>query len=307
MNKFSPEIIVVGSHAPGLFLRVERVPAAGETVIGWDYQEPKDGGKGSNQAIAAARLGVPTAFVGCVGRDRLGDECERWLHEEGVDTTFLFRSRNLSTGVGFILLDQHGVPAMVTSMGANQELSPEQVDRAMDHLKGVKILLTQFEIEPQVALYAARAGRLRGLTTILNPAPASTLAGIELGFVDYLVPNESEARQMAGVQPDEAVDFATLASHLRHTTGAQCVLITLGEKGLAAVDARGAWVTAAPEVRVVDTSGAGDVFCAAFAAALAHGLDARAASGWACRAASLSVTRPGTIPAFPRIEEIGWD
>src|SRR5512146_1305505 len=109
------DIIVVGSHAPGLFLRVKRPPVAGETLIGWDYQEPMDGGKGSNQAIAAARLGARVRFVGCLGNDRLGQAALEWLAADGVDTTFVRSSASLATGMGFIMLDENGVPAMVVS------------------------------------------------------------------------------------------------------------------------------------------------------------------------------------------------
>jgi ribokinase len=111
------EIVVIGSHCPGLFIRVKRPPVPGETVIGWDFQEPIDGGKGSNQAIAASKLGGMVSFVGCVGQDRIGEEGARWMVEAGVDITFLKRSATTASGVGFILLDEQGVPAMVSGMG----------------------------------------------------------------------------------------------------------------------------------------------------------------------------------------------
>ena len=283
-------------------MRVKHPPSPGETVIGWEYAEPIDGGKGSNQAIAAARLGARVSFVGCLGKDRLGDQGEAWMRQAGVDTRFVRRSDS-STGVGFILLDERGVPAMVTCMGANAELAPEEVYTALDQLRG-QILLTQFEIPPEVALAAARQARRQGMLTIINPAPApgEPLDGLEAA--DILVPNESEARQLLGLSESEVMDDTSLAKRLRSQCGAGCVLVTLGERGVVGVDAEGVWSVTPPVVQAADTSGAGDVFCAALAFGLTHGRHLRSASTWACQTAALSVTRPGTIPGFPTLEEV---
>jgi ribokinase len=299
---FEPEIVVVGSHAPGLFLRVKRPPIAGETVIGWDYSEPVDGGKGSNQAIAAARLGARVSFVGCLGNDRLGNQGRVWMEQAGVDTRFIRRSDS-ATGVGFILLDEQGVPAMVTCLGANEELTLEEVHTALEQLNG-KILLTQFEIPLKVAIETARLAREKGMLTIVNPAPAAELPLDDLKVADILVPNESEARQLLGVTAAEEMDDLELANRLRGQTGAGSVVITLGGRGVVGSDSQGNWSVEAPLVQVADTSGAGDTFCAALACGLARGRDLRDATAWACRVAALSVMRPGTIPAFPTLAEV---
>ena len=283
-------------------MRVKRPPSTGETIIGWEYAEPVDGGKGSNQAIAAARLGARVSFVGCLGQDRLGDQGESWMVQAGVDTRFVRRAAS-NTGVGFIMLDERGVPAMVTCMGANAELTSAEVCTALDQLKG-QILLTQFEILPEVALEGARHARQLGMLTIVNPAPAPTEPLSGLGAASILVPNESEARQLLGLPANTEINDADLAVRLHSQTGADCILITLGERGVIGVDPHGTWSVAPPAVLAADTSGAGDVFCAALALALARGRDLRAASDWACRAASLSVTRPGTIPGFPTLDEV---
>jgi ribokinase len=285
-------------------MRVQRIPLAGETVLGWDFHTPMDGGKGSNQAIAAARLDAGTAFVGCVGRDRLGDECEQWLQQAGVDTRCLFRSDTMATGAGFILLDAAGVPAMVTAPGANDDLSAEAVDQALEKLAGARVLLTQFEIQPAVALHAARRARERGMLAIVNPAPAAQgpLAGWERS--DILVPNEMEARALLGWPLDRPHAGEVLAQAVREHTGVARVLVTLGEAGVAGVEPDGAWHIPARAVAAVDTSGAGDVFCAALAAGLVSGATLRGAAEWACAAATVSVTRPGTIPSFPRRAEV---
>ena len=299
-----PEIVVVGSHAPGLSVRVDHVPVPGETVIGVDFQEPVDGGKGSNQAIAAARLGAKVSFVGCVGKDRIGDEGERWMREAGVDTSHLRRSEHVASGVGFILLMRDGVPAMVTSMGANAELTREDVDTSLQALRGARFLLTQFEIPRELALTAASVAHRMGMVTIVNPAPAIERGEQRMDYVDILVPNETEAKVLLGEDPAADLPCETMARSLWARTGARCVIITLGKDGLVGIDQDGRWFEETPSVSVLDTSGAGDVFCAALAVRMARGALVREASNWACQAASLSVTRLGTIPAFPTTSEV---
>jgi ribokinase len=294
-----PQIVVVGSHAPGLFVRVQRIPLPGETVIGWDFHEPVDGGKGSNQAIAASRLGARTSFVGCLGVDRIGEEGEKWMLDAGVDLRFLYHTSSKASGVGFIILDEHNLPAMVTAMGANEDLSKAQVESALSNLQGASVMLTQFEIPPGVALHAARVARHYGMLAIVNPAPAADVPLKELSVADILTPNETEARVLLGYKPVDPVDPQRMVEGLLTQSGAGCVIITLGKEGIVAAGSVGSWNITPPEVDVVDTSGAGDVFCAGLAAGIVRGLGTRAASEWACQAATLSVTRPGTIPAFP--------
>ena len=298
------EIIVVGSHAPGLFMRVKRIPHAGETVIGWDFHEPKDGGKGSNQAISAALLGGKVSFVGCVGKDRVGQDGERWIMEAGVDTSWLRKHDTVPTSVGFILLNEDGVPAMVSSYGANAEITREQIDQAYDSMANARVMLTQFEIPVEIAMYATRKGREHGLTTIVNPAPATKHSLEDLGLATLLVPNETEAKVLLGINPNAIIDFEKLVIDLKQKSQVECIIVTLGENGAIGIDQQGTWKVTPPIVKIVDTSGAGDVFCAALAVALVRGDDYRTASNWACQAASLSVTKPGTIPSYPTLAEI---
>jgi len=304
MTEATTQIVVVGSHAPGLFVRVERIPLAGETVIGWDYQEPVDGGKGSNQAIAAAKLGVKTSFVGCLGKDRLGQEAAKWMRDVGVDISFTSYCDTRSTGVGFIILNKNGVPAMVTTMGANEELDSQQVDIALKSLRGAKVMLTQFEIRPEVALHASLVAKENQMTAIINPAPAAEIHPSRLSVADIVIPNETEAKLLLGYKPELEIDPIVMANELRNKSSVSCVIITLGDQGFVGFDQSGSWGGKAPEVDVVDTSGAGDVFCAAFAAGIARGWTYRLSSEWACQVAAFSVTRAGTIPAFPTMEEV---
>ncbi|MCJ7520123.1 MAG: ribokinase [Anaerolineaceae bacterium] len=298
------DIVVVGSHAPGIFVRVKRIPKAGETVIGWDFHEPKDGGKGSNQAIAAALLGGKTSFVGCFGQDRIGDEGEFWLKEVGVDTTWLKRLKSINSGVGFILLDENNIPAMVTSMGANAELNKKDVEKALEALSDAKVMLTQFEIPVDVALHAAKVAKQMGMISIVNPGPAPENPVEGLDSATILIPNETEAQVLLGQEPGLEYDARELAQELKKTTGVPVVIITLGADGIVGFDNEGFWKETALKVDVVDTSGAGDVFCSALAVGIVNGKSVRDASKWACKVASLSVTKPGTIPSYPTITEV---
>lgn len=301
---FQPEIIVVGSHIPGLFMRVKRLPVAGETVLGWDYQELEDGGKGSDQAIAASRLGAKVSFVGCLGSDRIGDTAVGWLNRDNVDTKFLVRHPSVASGVGFNLLTENGVPGMVVSMGANAELTEGTVDEAIEEYSRARVLLTQFEIWPEVALFAARKAREKGMIAIINPAPAVEGFDQELGVASLLVPNETEAKVLLGIDPNDWCEGEELARQLQKKNGCECVIVTLGEEGLAGCDQDGTWLVKPPRVKVLDTSGAGDTFCAALAVGLVRSMTYRQASDWACKVAAISVTRAGTIPAFPTLEDV---
>ena len=222
---------------------------------------------------------------------------------DGVDTKYLIRHPEVASGVGFILLAEDGVPGMVVSMGANAELNEATVEAAIQEYAGAKVLLTQFEIRPEVAIFAARKARERGMISIINPAPAVEGFESELDAASVLVPNETEAKVLLGIDPSDGCAGDALARQLYQKSGCECVVVTLGEEGVAGCDAGGVWQVKAPRVAVVDTSGAGDVFCAAFAVGLVRGKSYRQASEWACGVAAISVTRPGTIPSFPTLAE----
>ena len=299
-----PEIIVVGSHAPGILIHTERIPVAGETVMGWGFEEPVDGGKGSNQAIAASRLGAMTAFIGCVGKDRIGEQARELMDNSGVETRCLYEVDDTPTGLGFIILNRNGVPAMVSSDGANGVLDEQMVGHGFACLGYPRVLLTQFEIRPEIAIYAARIARDHGSISIINPAPAVDVYLQDLGVAHILVPNETEAKTLLGLDLEIHVNGIDLAKDLKEKTGCEVVIVTLGEAGVAGIDGDGSWTLSSPKVIAVDTSGAGDEFCAALATGLVRGLTVRKATAWAVQAASLSVTRPGTIPSFPTIVEV---
>ncbi|MFN2302170.1 MAG: ribokinase [Anaerolineales bacterium] len=299
-----PEIVVVGSHAPALFIDVARPPQEGEIIQGSNFRELKDGGKGSNQAIAAARLGSAVSFVGRVGNDRAGQALIEWLDSDSVDHKHLILDRNLSTGAGFNLQTENGDCALVTCMGANEYITKEQIHDALQEFKGAKVLLTQFEIPPEIALYASHLAVESGMISIVNPAPATPVDSLKQHKVSLLIPNRIEATTLLGLHSSISLNKKDLCDALRKASGADVVIVTLGKDGFIGLDHDGFWEMRPPIVEVVDASGAGDAFCAAVGVGIVEGMSIREASRWAAFAAALSVTRQGTIPAFADRHEL---
>lgn len=296
----SNEIVVVGSHAPALFIDVKRPPLAGETVLGTNFDEPRDGGKGSNQAIAASRLGASVSFVGRVGDDRLGNELKEWFSADSVDFSWLIQNSDYPTGAGFNIQTEDGDCALVTCMGANEFIPKDHIKSALTKMNDAKVMLTQFEIPIETALFAAKVSTDLGMKSIINPAPATLIDFSQYREqISILVPNEIEAYTLLDISPDLELSMRELCRQLKDCSGANCVIITFGKKGIVAMDDLGIWESTPPMMDAVDASGAGDEFCAALGVALVEGRDIRAASEWAANAAALSVTRQGTIPAFP--------
>ena len=288
--------VVVGSYNTGLSMFVERLPEAGETVLGTGYNEGP-GGKGSNQAVAARRLGGRIGFVGRVGRDKFGDDAFALWKAEGVDAVNVRRAR-AHTGLGFVIVDKRGNNAITVDAGANLEFVPEDVEAAEQTISEAGILLTQLEI-PVAAVNAALAiGRRHGLKVILNPAPALSASSVKLGEVDILTPNEQEFLEITG-QSDLRRGAALLLSK-----GVKAVVVTLGEKGAFVATPSDEYTVPAPGVDVVDTTGAGDAFNGALAVALSEGEPLRQAVAFANYAGALTVTKREVIPALPRRSEL---
>jgi ribokinase len=297
-------VVVVGSHVQGLFMRVSRFPGADETVLGWDYKEALDGGKGSHQAIACARLGLPTHFVGCVGQDRLGDMGASWMTEAGVDLSYLARSQQTATGCGFVMINPEGIPAITTAMGANAEFSSKEVDRAKPILSQAKLVVITLEIPISTALYAARLASSLGAFTILTPGPAEPLQSGELAGVDLLIPNENEASTLLSESTKMPPEPGRLADRLREFFGLKEVVITLGEKGAFVASGETTQALPAFKVTAVDTPGAGDAFTAGLAFGLYHDASLVDAATFGCLTAARAVTVRETIPSFGTLAEI---
>jgi ribokinase len=280
-------IAVVGSINLDLVVPVARHPAPGETVIGGDRAE-LPGGKGANQAVAAARLGAEVALVGRVGADEAGRRLRDGLAQEGVDVEHVREDPDAPTGMALIAVDGAGENTIVVSPGANARVGEDDVGAAGELLAGAPVMLVQHEIPRSAVAAAVRAA---GGTVVLNPAPAREL----VAGVDVVVPNRVELAALAGDGPPEEA-----AARL----DARAVVVTLGAEGALVVEGGCTEAIAAPRVEAVDTTGAGDAFCGALAEALARGAAVAEAARWAVRVAAASVTRPGAQGGMPRREDL---
>lgn len=299
----APQIVVVGSYATGLTMKVRRLPSSGETLMGHGYRVDF-GGKGSNQAVGCARLGGQVQFVCQIGSDRFGDMAFNLYGEEGVGVVHAKRCGEMPTGVGFIVVEEEsGRNCIVIDPGANAMLSAASVAEAATALRSASVVLTQLEIPVAAAASAMELGHANGAITVLNPAPAAVLPASVLRSVDVLTPNESEAKVLAGYAPDAGVEPQVVAQEFIRS-GVKHVVITLGEQGALLVNADSQTHFPAIVVRPVDTTGAGDAFNAGLAVALAHGSSLERAAQFATVTGALAVTKEGVIPSLPRREEV---
>jgi ribokinase len=296
-------VVVVGSHVQGLFMNVTRFPGPDETVLGWDFKEALDGGKGSHQAIACGRLGLPTHFVGRVGQDRFGDVGASWMTDAGVDVSYLSRSKKTATGCGFIMINPDGIPAMTTAMGANSEFSLEDIDNAEPIFSQARLVLITLEIPLSTALYAARVAKKNGAFTILTPGPAEPVSADGFDDVDLLVPNENEASTLLN-EPPNVHEPSWLAERLQKVFDLNRVVVTLGERGSYIANGDSAQLLPAFKVSAVESAGAGDCFTGGLAFGLYHGASLVDAATFGSIGAARSVTVAGTFPSFGTLSEV---
>ncbi|MGI9609214.1 MAG: ribokinase [Acidimicrobiia bacterium] len=291
-----PDVVVVGSLNQDLVARVPHIPAPGETVLAGGHAAYA-GGKGANQATAAARLGATVAMVGRVGADDFGSRLTFGLNDDGIDTTHVRIDDDATTGLALINVDDSGENAISVSAGANARVGPGDVEAAADLIRGARVVLMQLEV-PLDAIEAA-ADMARG-TVILNPAPAAPLPADLLRNLDILIPNESELAMLSGASVDgpAAAESAAASLHVRD------VVITMGSQGALIVGKSGATHVGAVPVTAVDTTGAGDAFCGALAAELARGAYLEAAVRFAVRVAAVAVTRHGAQASMPNRDEV---
>jgi len=291
-----PVITVVGSFAVGLTIRTSHMPVFGETLIGSDF-DMGPGGKGSNQAVGAARLGATSHFVGIIGDDKLGEIATDLYTQEGVDATHLWKTSQMATGVGFIILNQTGENGIILDMSANKLLDVTFVDRAEAQIARSDVVMAVLEIPVAAAARGLELGKKHGVRTILNPAPAAKLDDSVLKQVDYLTPNETELRILLGLAPNDPTPTAELAAQLRRH-GVGNLIVTIGEKGALILTGDQATPVPGVAVEVVDTTGAGDAFNAGLAVALAEGRSLVEAVKYANCAGALACTKLGVIPAL---------
>jgi len=288
-------IVVVGSCNVDFIVPVAGLPAPGETVLGRDHLRAP-GGKGANQAVAAARLGSPVTFVGCVGDDELAATIRGALVESGVDLTWLHEVPDTPSGIALITVADGGENTIAVSPGANARLGPAQLDAGL--LSSAAVLLAQLEVPLDAVSAAVEAA---GGTVLLNPAPARSLPAELLARVDVLIPNRSELGVLADAPEPTTIDEA--AAMAKSLTGPSAVVVTLGADGALVVADEVEHVPAVP-VDAVDATGAGDAFCGALADALARGSSLLAATRWAVRVAAVSTTQRGAQTGMPRREDV---
>lgn len=300
----SRRVTVMGSFVADLAFRTPRLPSWGETVMGSAFRLGP-GGKGSNQAVAAARLHAEVAFISKLGRDTFGELARRTYAEEGIDTRFVFETTQHETGGAAIIVDQaKGENAIVVVPGACFHLTDEEVDRAEPAIKGSIVFMTQLELPIPVVEHGLELARKLGVPTILNPAPAHPLPESIFPLCDYLTPNETEASELTGTAVVTLAD-ADRAANALLARGALNVVVTLGAQGALVKNVRlREHVAAFDAGPVVETTGAGDAFNGGFAVGLAEGLDIVAATRFGCAVAGISVTRLGTAPSMPRRPEV---
>jgi len=296
-------VVILGIFVADLAFRSRRMPAEGETIAGSAFAMGP-GGKGSNQAVAAARAGAQVTFVSRIGADAFGDIALATWRAEGIRAR-VARVEGEATGAAFIYVNETtGENAIIVVSSAAGGLSAADVDAAADAIAGARVFVTQLEQPLAAARRGLEIARAAGVTTIFNPAPAGPVDDALFALCDYVVPNESEAAALTGVVPS-SLDDARRAGEILIARGAGAALITLGEKGaLLCEPDRVLHVPAFRAGAVVETAGAGDAFVGGFAAALAGGEDAAAAARLGAATAGISVTRPGTAPSMPRRAEI---
>ena len=302
MSASRPKIAVVGSYAVGMTMSCRGFPRAGETVMGKGFQL-LHGGKGSNQAIAVARLGGSASFLSAVGEDAFGAAALKMLEEEGVDTRFVRRMAGASTGVGFVIVAESGDNEIVIDLGANELLGAADVDPMAETIAASDLLLLQLEVNPAAVIRAVDLAHQAGTPVILNPAPFRRLPDATLAKVTYLTPNETEAADMLDLalglgEGEGCADGRALAEAIHARFGASA-LVTLGERGVFVKTAACSELVPTSRTRVVDTTGAGDTFSGALAVALGEGRPILEAARFATRAASMSVEVQGVVPSIP--------
>ncbi len=299
-----PRIVVVGSSNTDMVVKGHRLPGPGETVAGGQFVMAP-GGKGANQAVAAARLGAQVSFVAKVGQDMFGDQAVEGYNREGIATDLIVRDPDNHTGVALILVDQQGENLISVASGANHALAPQDVEKAAGQIKAADVVLLQLEIPIETVQFAVLLAADAGVRVILDPAPApdAPLEDRLLRNVTCLTPNESEAERLTGIQVrDEA--SARVAAEKLLQTGVRQVIITLGSKGaLLAGEGQTLLVPAHP-VQARDSTAAGDAFNGGLGAALARGLSWEEAAREASLIGALSVTRLGAQPSLPTEEEL---
>ena len=300
--KSARRICVVGSANIDLTFRTPRFPQPGETLTGHALHQGM-GGKGANQAVAAARLGAEVTFIACVGNDAFGKAAINAYQAEGIQASFIRQAEDQPTGTAAILVDDDAENCIIVVAGANAELSAKDVQAASSMIEQSHVVLCQLETPADAAVKAFRIARDANVLTILTPAPAEHVTDQLLALCDVCVPNKAEIAALTGQTVDTEADALRAAERLRER-GVKRVALTMGGDGVLILDDSGSTHIPAIKVDAVDTTGAGDAFTAALAVSLADGMTLTESARRASTVAAISVTRIGTQTSFPTLKEV---
>ncbi len=297
-----PVITVIGSSNTDMVIKADHLPAPGETILGGSFfMNP--GGKGANQAVAAARLGGNVNFICKTGEDIFGERSRQIFKDEGIDTSFLISDSRHPSGVALITVDKNAENCIVVASGANAELDPSDLLPAREMILQSSIVLMQLEIPLVTVSFVAAMAHEKGIPVVLNPAPACSLPDTLLENISILTPNKTEATILSGIRVHDIRSAKVAAQKIRER-GVKTIIITMGDEG--ALVLQGDLFTHIPAsvVKAVDTTAAGDTFNGALVVALSDGKDILEATAFACKAAAISVTRNGAQASIPFKKEV---
>ena len=298
----NPKIVVVGSSNTDMVVKVPHIPAPGETILGSDFMIIP-GGKGANQAVAAARAGADVTFITCVSDDTFGSQSIQNYRQEGIDTSYIKVNPGTHSGIALINVAANGENSISVAPGANSFLMPEDIIAYKEAFSDAQYILVQLEIPLKTVEAVIEIAESEGIPLILNPAPAISVKESLYRKISVLTPNETEAAILTGRQNFSDEDIPEMANVL-FNKGTKTVILTLGSKGVYLRSEGFAGIIPGYKVKAVDTTAAGDVFNGALAAALAGSMALEQAVDFAQKAASISVTRMGAQPSAPRHDEI---
>ena len=296
------QILVIGSSNTDMVVKTEYFPKPGETIIGGKFLM-NAGGKGANQAVSAARLGAKVIFIGKVGNDIFGRQAIQGFEKEGINTEFVILDKEYPSGAALITVDSKGENSIVVAPGANMELTPFDFTNAAEIFNTVDVVLMQLEIPMDTVVFCTALASRNGKKVILNPAPAAKLNDELLKQLFLITPNETETEIITGIKITDEASIKNAASLLKQK-GVKNVIITLGSKGVYLLTDAISRFISAPKVDAIDTTAAGDVFNGALAAAIAERMGWVEACEFACKAASIAVTRMGAQASAPYLKEI---
>ena len=303
MKGAQPRIVVVGSFVTDLVFKTPRRPAVGETIIGTEFGL-FTGGKGYNQAIAAARMGAEVIMVGRLGTDIFGDMFMQKMQSEGINTDFVVHDVEAGTGVASPeIYEDTGNNSIIVIPRANMRVSPADVDAAKDVIASADVLMLQLEIPVEASLHAAEIARANGGAIVFNPAPARPLPDAIYKLANVITPNEIEAGQLTGLSTTDEAGARAAAKRLREK-GVERVILTLGARGALMFGPEGETEAPAYKVKVVDPTAAGDAFCGGLAVAMAKGLSPAEAVKYANAAGAYAATVLGAEPSMPTLEKV---